>query len=104
MLGHVVSCWGVSKHIGLCLWGLPLLYSVLQPDLVPPTSPFLPVPLFIVPFQAILGLEEKCRPLPGSLQPPPKVLPSPSPCSISHVSHHHTQGYVFLQRPESLAG
>ena len=27
--GHVALCWDVSKHIELCLWALPLLYSML---------------------------------------------------------------------------
>ena len=51
MLGHVVSCWGVSKHVELCLWALSLLYSVLQPGLFHPPFPLSSqLPVLLAPF------------------------------------------------------
>ena len=78
MLGHIVSCWGVSKLIGgIC--GLCLCF-ILSCNLV--WSSLLPLPFLLAscalnPIPAMLGLEGECRFLAGSLQPAPKFPPLP---------------------------
>ena len=104
--GHVVPCWGVSKYVGVCLWALPLLCSVLQSGLVP-SPPCLPCSLCRYPTAAVLGLERECRPLAGNLLSLTQISSLPSPCSVMvliYVSCHCTQGHALLHLSEGLAG
>ena len=61
MSSHM-SGWGVSKHIEMCLWALPLLCSVLWPGLVWSPLPS-QLPVLLVPF-CYVGLGEGMQ-IPG---------------------------------------
>lgn len=103
MLGHVVSFWGVSKHTELCLWVLPLLFSVLRPGLVP--SP--------LPASCALSLILLCWAWRGNADswleastPHQKSFSSPSTGPLIvfiHFSCHCTQGHAILWHSKTLA-
>ena len=104
MLGHVVSFWGVSKHTELCLWVLPLLFSVLRPGLVPSPLPASCALSLILLCWAWRGNADSWL---GASTPHQKTLLSPSPWSLMvliHISCHHTQECDLLQLSEALAG
>ena len=77
MSSHM-SGWGVSKHIEMCLWALPLLCSVLWPGLVwsplPSQLPVLLVPFCYVGLGGGMLIPGWKPPLPTKRPPPPPLL------------------------------